>query len=79
MASSRALGRPRKTLEEQAASVVSAQDLRAERARQQLPIYKLAAIVEMHPGRLALMLNERIALPEPVAKRVAEALGLHPR
>lgn len=53
---------------------MTASDLRAARARLRIPMYKLGAIVSVHPGRLALMLNERIALPAPVAKRVADAL-----
>ncbi|MDO8475059.1 MAG: hypothetical protein Q7W02_02490 [Candidatus Rokubacteria bacterium] len=53
---------------------MTASDLRAARARQRIPMYKLGAIVSVHPGRLALMLNERIPLTEVVAKRVAAAL-----
>jgi hypothetical protein len=66
--------RVRKPLEEQAAALVSAADLRAERARQRLPIYILGAMCNLHPGRLARMLNEQILLPEHIAKRVAEVL-----
>jgi hypothetical protein len=66
--------RTRKTVEEQASLVVSAEDLRAERARQRIPVYKLAAIVSVHPGRLSRMLNEQIKMPEDVARRVAEVL-----
>jgi hypothetical protein len=57
-----------------ALNALSARELRAARARLRLPVYKLAALVDLHPSRLALMLNERIVLPVPIAKRVATAL-----
>ena len=50
-------------------------DLRAQRARLQVPLFLLAADVRVHPGRLGMMLNGRIALPVEIAERIAEALS----
>jgi plasmid maintenance system antidote protein VapI len=50
-------------------------DLRAQIARLQVPLYRLAATVGVHPGRLGQMLNERLPLPLDVAERINEALG----
>src|SRR5262249_59615316 len=46
---------------------LSASDLRAERARKQLPIYLLSAAVGMNPNRLGGILNERVPLTSDVA------------
>ncbi len=54
--------------------VPSAGDLRALIARRQVEIYKLAALVDVHPGRLSQMLKGTIPLPDEVAQRVAAAL-----
>jgi len=53
---------------------LSASDLRAERARKQLPIYLLSAAVGMNPNRLGGILNERVPLTSDVARRIAHAL-----
>jgi hypothetical protein len=51
-------------------------DLRAEIARQQIPRYVLAAAAKVHPGRLGMMLNGRVPMPQDVAERISEALLL---
>jgi len=53
---------------------VTAAELRAEIARRQVPLYKLAAWVEVHPGRLGMILGGRLPLTPVLAKRVVEAL-----
>jgi hypothetical protein len=53
-------------------------DLRAQIARLRFPLYRLAATVGVHPGRLGQMLNERLPLPLDIAERVCEALDRHP-
>jgi hypothetical protein len=53
---------------------LSAQELRAERARKQIALYELAARVGVHPARLGRMLNEREHLPPRIAQRIFEAL-----
>ena len=50
-------------------------DLRAQRARLQVPLFLLAADVRVHPGRLGMMLNERLPLPLELAARISEALN----
>lgn len=57
---------------------MSAADLRAQRARLQVPIYLLAASVKLHPNTLGGMLAGRRPMPEDVAIRVAEALQWAP-
>lgn len=52
----------------------TASDLRAELARRQIPRYKLAAQVGVHPGRLGQMLNGKLPLPEELATRLAQVL-----
>ncbi len=52
----------------------SAADLRAERARAQVPLYELAPLIGLHPARLGRMLNEKEHLPAPVAQRIADVL-----
>jgi hypothetical protein len=49
-------------------------DLRAEIARQRRIIYELAAEIRVHPGRLGMMLGEKIPMPASVAERLSEAL-----
>jgi hypothetical protein len=49
-------------------------DLRAEIARQQRVLYELAAQIRVHPGRLGMMLGEKIPMPASVAERLSEAL-----
>jgi hypothetical protein len=49
-------------------------DLRALLARHQIPIYRLAPLVNLHPGRLGQMLNGRVPLPADIAERIQQAL-----
>ncbi len=55
-------------------SIPSAADLRAERARLQIPLYELAPLVGLHPARLGRLLNEKEHLSARVAQRVADVL-----
>ena len=55
-------------------ATLSAADLRAERARLQIPIFILASRVGMHPFRLWQILNERRALTPAMARQIAKAL-----
>ena len=55
----------------------TAGDFRAEIGRRRIAIYKLAAEVGVYPGRLGMMLNERIPLPSTVAERIVDALAEH--
>ncbi len=49
-------------------------DLRALLARHQVPIYRLAPLVNLHPGRLGQMLNGRVPLSVDVARRIEQAI-----
>ena len=49
-------------------------NLRAEIARLRIPIFQLAARVNVHPGRMSQYLNERIPLPQSVAQRIWSTL-----
>ena len=51
-----------------------AEDLRAEVARKRVAVYKLAAKVGIHPGRLGMMLNGTVPLPPDVARSVKDAI-----
>ncbi len=53
----------------------TAADLRAMVARRQIPLYQLAARVNLNPQRLGQMLRERIPLSPEVAARLHEALA----
>jgi len=55
-------------------NLISAEDLRAEVARKQIPLYKLAASIDIHPGRLGMMLCGTMPLPADIAERVLGAL-----
>ena len=57
----------------------TASDLRAERARQQVPIYILAGRLRVHPFHLGQLLNERRVLMPRMAGKIARALGLPSR
>jgi plasmid maintenance system antidote protein VapI len=48
-------------------------DIRAELARRRLPVYQLAAWVQLHPSRLSAVLNERTRLSPQLAERIARA------
>jgi plasmid maintenance system antidote protein VapI len=52
----------------------TAADLRADVARLQVPVYRLGAIVGVHPGRLGMMLRGSIPLSPAVAVRIRQAL-----
>ena len=54
----------------------SAADLRAERARQQTPIFVLASKVGIHPFRLGQLLNGKRTLTPAMARKIAKALDL---
>ncbi len=49
-------------------------DFRAEIGRRRLVIYQLAAAIDVYPGRLGRMLNERVAMTDVVADRLEKAL-----
>lgn len=49
-------------------------ELRAEIARRRATLYVLAAEVGIYPGRLGQMLNERVAMPDAVARKLSVAL-----
>jgi hypothetical protein len=53
----------------------SAADLRATIARKQIPLFKLAAKVGVHPITLGQMLNEKKPLRQLIAERLIKALG----
>jgi plasmid maintenance system antidote protein VapI len=55
-------------------TVPTAADLRAAVARRQITLYKLASLVDCHPGRLGRILNERVPLSAALAERIARAL-----
>ena len=57
-----------------AAEPVSPSDLRALRARYRIPIYSLAAKVDLHSTRLGRMLNEVLPMPPEVAQKVLRAI-----
>lgn len=54
--------------------MTTAADLRAELARRRIPLYKLAAQVGLHPGRLGMALNGRAPLSAELIGRIVRAL-----
>ncbi len=54
---------------------LSPEDIRADLARLRLPLYQLAALVRVHPGRLSPMLYGRAPLPARIAERIADVLA----
>ncbi len=54
----------------------SAADLRAEIARQMVPVYHLAARVGLHPTHLGQMLRGRRRLTPEIEERLREALKI---
>ena len=56
----------------------TAADLRAERARRQVPIFLVASRVGIHPARLGQILNGKYPLSTETAARIAKALGFQP-
>ena len=51
-----------------------AADLRAEVARQMVPVYVLASRVGLHPAHLGQVLRGRRPLPPELAERIAREL-----
>ena len=51
-----------------------AAELRAEVARQQIPIYRLASLVNVHPSNLGQILRGRRPLTPEMAARIERAL-----
>ena len=49
-------------------------ELRAELARQMVPVYVLASRVGLHPAHLGQVLRGRRPLPPELAERIARAL-----
>lgn len=49
-------------------------DLRGELAKRQIMLYRLAADVGIHPGRLGRILNEHLPLPAHVAEKIMRVL-----
>lgn len=52
----------------------TAADLRADIARHKVLRYELAAEVGLNPQRLGEMLNEKVPMPDELARRVAEVI-----
>ena len=59
----------------QTTTVESAVELRAEIARQMVPIYRLAPRVGLHPAHLGQVLRGRRALSPELAARIRAALS----
>jgi plasmid maintenance system antidote protein VapI len=57
------------------AAATSAGDLRAEIARQMVPIYRLAPEVGLHPAHLGQVLRGRRPLSPELAARIRAALA----
>lgn len=55
---------------ESTAAPLTAADIRAQLARQRFPLYKFAALIDVHPARLSAMLHERVPLPPRIAERI---------
>lgn len=58
----------------QNAENANACELRAAIAREQIPLYVIAAAARVHPRRLGAMLRGRIPIPEEIALRILAAL-----
>jgi plasmid maintenance system antidote protein VapI len=52
----------------------SAFELRAAIGGARVPIYKLAAAINLHPSRLSAVLNEHVPLTSDLAQRIRTAL-----
>lgn len=59
-----------------AESIWTAADFRAERARRQISIFKIAADIGCHPTMLGEILNERRIMTPRMAAKIAKVLGL---
>jgi plasmid maintenance system antidote protein VapI len=62
-----------------AVTVPGAADLRAELARRRLPIFRVAARLDVHPTTLGKVLNERLPLSPELASRIASAIEAEAR
>jgi hypothetical protein len=49
-------------------------EIRAEIARRQIVLYKLAAEIQIHPGRLGMMIGGKIPLPREIAEKILTSL-----
>lgn len=49
-------------------------DLRAERARRQVPVYRIAAVYGCHPNKIGAWLSGREPLTPEVASRILRAI-----
>ena len=54
--------------------MTTASDLRAEMGRRRISIYKLAAMVGVHPGRLGMILSGKLPLEHALAQRIIDAI-----
>ena len=54
-------------------------DLRAELYRLRLPLYKVAAEVNVHPSRLSLYLNGRLPMPPELKASLESIVSKHSR
>jgi hypothetical protein len=54
----------------------TASDFRAEIARKRLVIYKIAAEVDVYPGRLGGILNGKFPIPDALRPKLMAALGV---
>ena len=54
--------------------MLTAEDVRVEIARRRIPIYKLSALVSVHPSRLSLIINGKIPMTPAIGARLMAAL-----
>ena len=47
---------------------------RTELYRLKIPIYKMAALIDVHPSRLSVILNGHVPLPDDVASKIQQAI-----
>ena len=52
-------------------------DFRTELYRLKLPIYVVAAEVGLHPSRLSIYLNGKLAMPDDLVERLTAVLKAH--
>jgi hypothetical protein len=53
----------------------TAEDLRAERARRRVPVYRIAAVLGWHPNKLSGYLNATTPLDPDNAQRILRAIA----
>ena len=58
------------------APIPTAGDLRAALARAGVPLYRVAAVVELHPSRLSGYMNGRTPVTAAIAERVLAAIAM---